>query len=156
MRYLTGQAAKMLEGILKRQIQWQQLGTCRVGSRLKIGFVVLVRTYILFDSWQSVADHFLRALLFLFPPPSFRIRRGDNGKCPVKVSDLVWIHNNFLAALAQANIGEDFDFWSYVPELEDSYLKFFKAYKKLKKYCSNVLAHSRILPVDKEAPTTQP
>ena len=61
------------------------------------------------------------------------------------------IHNNVLAALDQANIGEDFDFWSYVPQLKDGYLKFFKAYKKR---CSNVLAHYRVLPVDEEASTT--
>ena len=33
----------------------------------------------------------------------------------------------------------------------DSYLKFFKAYKKC---CSNVLAHYSVLPLDEEALTT--
>ena len=63
------------------------------------------------------------------------------------------IHNNVLEALDQANIGEDFDIWCYVPELQDSYLKFFKAYKKR---CSNVIAHYRVLPVNEGAPTTGP
>ena len=59
-------------------------------------------------------------------------------------------HNNVLAALDQANICEDFEFWSYIPQLKDSYIRVFNAYKKRR---SNVLAHYRILPVIEGAPT---
>ena len=61
------------------------------------------------------------------------------------------IHNNGLAALDQANIGEDFYFWSDIPQPKDGCLRVFKAYKKC---CSNILAEYRFWPVDEEAPTT--